>query len=132
MSPQFLKFLASGGVAALVNLGSRAVLNRAMPFEAAVVLAYLLGMITAYALARAFVFEASGRSASAEFKRFAIVNAFALVLVWVISVGLARYMFPAIGFTWHADAFAHLAGVLAPAVTSYFGHRHYTFGRTGG
>lgn len=129
LSEQLLKFLVTGGIAAAVNLASRYVLNRVMTFEVAVVIAYLLGMTTAYVLARWFVFDASGRTVGDEFRRFAIVNLFALVLVWSISVGLARSAFPAIGFTWHADDIAHLIGVLAPAITSYFGHRWYTFAR---
>ena len=130
MNAQFLRFLLTGGCAAAVNLASRYLLNTAMSFEWAVALAYLIGMATAYALARAFVFEASGRSKGAEFGRFAIVNLFALAFVWLISVGLAQIVFPAIGFVWHADDVAHLIGVLAPAVTSYFGHRWFTFART--
>lgn len=129
MSARFLKFLATGGIAALVNLASRYALNLVMPFEIAVAVAYLIGMTTAYVLARLFVFEASGRSVASEFYRFAIVNLFALGVVWIVSVGLARVVFPAVGLTWHADDIAHLIGVLAPAVTSYLGHRNYTFGR---
>lgn len=129
MSARFAKFLATGGIAALVNLASRYALNFLMPFEIAVAVAYLIGMTTAYVLARVFVFEASGRSVASEFYRFAVVNVFALGVVWIVSVGLARVVFPAVGFTWHADDVAHLIGVLAPAVTSYLGHRHYTFGR---
>jgi hypothetical protein len=34
-------------------------------------------MVTAYVLARAFVFQASGRSVGEEFKRFTIVNVLA-------------------------------------------------------
>ena len=120
--------MATGGIAAAVNLGSRYLLNRFMSFEAAVAIAYLFGMTTAYVLAKLFVFAKSGRSVASEFRRFAIVNIFALMLVWTISVGLARYVFPAIGFVWHAEDLAHLIGVLAPAVTSYFAHRIYTFG----
>jgi putative flippase GtrA len=129
MSGQFPKFLVTGGIAALINLISRYLLSRAIGFETAVVIAYLTGMITAYVLARQFVFEASGRTAGSEFYRFAVVNMFALVLVWCISVGLARVAFPAVGFRWHAYDIAHLIGVLAPAVTSYFGHRFYTFAK---
>ena len=44
MKVQFLKFLAAGGVAALVNMGSRYVLNQFMRFEVAVVVAYLFGV----------------------------------------------------------------------------------------
>jgi putative flippase GtrA len=127
MSGQFLRFLSTGGFAALVNLVSRHELSRILRFEVAVVLAYLLGMIVAYVLARRFVFQGSGRSVASEFKRFAIVNVFSFTLVWSISVGLAQYLFPAIGFVWRADDVAHFIGVLTPAVTSYFGHRAYTF-----
>lgn len=129
MNLQFLKFLVTGGIAALVNLLSRYALNVVMSFEAAVVVAYLLGMTTAYLLARRFVFDASGRSVASEVRRFVLVNLVALAFVWVISVGLARVVFPAMGMTWHADDIAHLIGVLAPAVTSYVGHRFYTFAR---
>ena len=129
MSAEFLRFLVTGGLAAVVNLASRYGLNRFMPFEVAVVVAYLAGMTTAYILARLFVFQASGRSVASEFRRFVLVNVVALVLVWLISVGLAQFVFPAIGFIWHADDISHLIGVMAPVVTSYFGHRLYTFAR---
>jgi putative flippase GtrA len=129
MNLRFLKFLVTGGIAALVNLASRYGLNQLMPFEAAVVVAYLFGMTTAYLLARRFVFDASGRPVSSEVSRFVLVNIVALGFVWAISVGLARIVFPAIAFTWHADDIAHLIGVLAPAATSYVGHRFYTFAR---
>ena len=129
MRVQFLKFLVAGGIAAAVNLASRFLLNYVMSFEAAVVVAYLMGFMTAYVLSRLFVFEPSGRSRRTEIRRFAIVNVFSLMIVWVISVGLARVIFPAMNFTWHAEDISHLIGVLAPAVTSYFGHRFYTFAR---
>jgi putative flippase GtrA len=129
MTTQFMKFLVTGGVAAAVNLISRVMLNWAMPFEVAVVIAYLFGMATAYLLSRQFVFAASGRSVLSEVKRFTVVNLFALLLVWVVSVGLAKVVFPAVHLTWHANDIAHLIGVLAPAVTSFVGHKRYTFGR---
>jgi putative flippase GtrA len=127
MTSEFLKFLMTGGLAALANLASRYALNLIMPFEAAVAVAYLIGMTTAYDLARLYVFQRSGRSVASEFRRFAIVNVVALAIVWLVSVGLARLLFPAVGFAWHADDIAHLIGVLSTAVSSYFGHRLYTF-----
>lgn len=127
MTSEFLKFLMTGGLAALANLASRYALNLIMPFEAAVAVAYLIGMTTAYVLARLFVFQRSGRSVASELRRFAIVNVVALVIVWLVSVGLARLLFPSVGFAWHADDIAHLIGVLSTAVSSYFGHRLYTF-----
>jgi putative flippase GtrA len=124
---QFFRFLVTGGIAAAVNIGSRYVLNLFMRFEVAVAIAYLIGMTIAYVLARLFVFEASGRGIASEFRRFTIVNLSALACVWAISVGLVRFLFPAIGFTWHADDIAHVIGVLTPAATSFVGHRYYSF-----
>ncbi|MVS97923.1 GtrA family protein [Devosia marina] len=129
LSNQFVRFLLTGGFAAAVNIGSRYLLNFVMPFEYAVVIAYLCGMATAFVLAKLFVFTASGRSTGSEFTRFLIVNLFALGLTWVISVCLARFVFPVINFTWNADDIAHIIGVLAPAVTSFLGHRYYSFRR---
>jgi putative flippase GtrA len=129
LTPRFFRFLLTGGIAALVNIGSRYALNFVMSFGLAMLIAYLFGMITAYVLARLFVFEGSGRSRASELKRFAIVNLFSLSVVWGISVGLAKLVFPAIGFSWHARDIAHAAGVFAPAVLSYVGHRSYTFAK---
>jgi putative flippase GtrA len=127
MSSRFVRFLLTGGCAALVNLGSRYALNLFMSFEAAVAMAYLFGMVTAYVLARVFVFEKSGLAVATEFRRFVIVNLLSLAIVWVVSVGLAFYVFPAVGFRWHAEDVAHLIGVLSPSVVAYFAHKRYTF-----
>jgi putative flippase GtrA len=124
---QYLRFLATGGFAAAVNVTSRFVLNPILGFETAVLSAYLIGMVTAYLLFRAFVFGRSGRSISSEVYRFTLVNLGALAIVWLVSVALARAVFPAIGLVWHAQDIAHLIGVSIPAITSYFGHLLYTF-----
>ena len=124
---EFGRFLVTGGIAAGVNVVSRWLLNHAMIYEIAVVIAYLIGMATAYVLARFFVFARSGRSVHDEAIRFAVVNVAALAQVWSVSVGLARGVFPWVGFVWHAEDIAHLVGVAVPAVTSYFGHRHFSF-----
>ena len=126
---EFTRFVLTGGIAAGVNVIARWGLSHVMSYEAAVAVAYLFGMTTAYLLARMFVFDESGRSTGSELFRFAIVNVFALAQVWLVSVGLARLAFPAIGFAWHAEDIAHLIGVAIPAVTSYFGHRHFSFAK---
>ncbi len=127
---QYLRFLVTGGFAATVNVASRFVLNPLLGFETAVFLAYLIGMVTAYLLFRAFVFGHSGRSISSEVYRFTLVNIGALAIVWLVSVALARAVFPSIGLIWHAQDIAHLIGVSIPAITSYFGHLWFTFRKT--
>lgn len=124
---RFVLFVLAGGVAAAVNILSRIVFNWAVPYEVAIVLAYVCGMITAYLLNKYFVFEASGRAVTSESLRFALVNLAAVAQVWVVSVGLARLVFPAIGITWRADTVAHVIGVAVPVFTSYLGHKHFSF-----
>ncbi|MEO3470217.1 GtrA family protein [Roseomonas sp. CAU 1739] len=129
LSNEFVRFVLTGGTAAAVNIGARILLSLAMPYEAAIAFAYLVGMVTAYFLAHRFVFAASGGTMASEFSRFALVNLLALVQVWLVSVGLARLIFPAIGFTYHAETAAHVIGVLSPIGSSYIGHRRFSFAR---
>lgn len=124
---EFIRFIITGGIAAFINLVSRYLLNFIIPFESAIVVAYLLGMLTAYLLAKIFVFEHSGRGVSSELFRFTVINIIALIQVWAVSVGLARLFFPAINFTWHPEDIAHIIGVASPIITSYLGHRYYSF-----
>jgi len=62
LSHQFLLFLITGGTAAAVNFFSRILYSLWLPFSVAVVLAYLTGMITAFILAKLFVFKNSQQS----------------------------------------------------------------------
>lgn len=100
-----------------------------MPFELAVVVAYLIGMVVAYLLARGFVFQPSGQSTRSEFLRFGLVNLVGIIQVWLVSIILANWLLPAVGFDWNIELVAHTIGVLSPVITSYFGHKLFTFRR---
>lgn len=124
---RFVKFVAVGGFAALVNVGSRIEINGFVSYRLAVALAYLCGMATAFILSKLLVFEKTGRKTHHEFFWFTMVNMFAAIQVWLISVGLAEYYFPWINFKWNPELVAHFIGVCFPVVTSYFGHKHLSF-----
>jgi putative flippase GtrA len=128
VNSEFIRFLLTGGFAAAANIASRWLFSLIMPFEAAVIVAYLVGMVTAFGLARQFVFAKSDRHVNIEAMRFVLVNLVALLQVWIVSVGLADWIFPKMGVVWHAEIIAHIVGVLSPVVASYFGHKHFTFG----
>ncbi len=123
-------FLASGGLAALVNLVSRYILTPSLGFELSVVVAYLIGMVAAYVLFRAVVFGRTGDGVRRESYRFVIVNIVALCVVWIVSVGLVHFVFPMTGITQFDTEIAHVIAVCVPAVTSYVGHSRYTFRRS--
>lgn len=130
LNSEFSRFVLTGGFAAGVNFLSRIGLSHFMTYRLAVFIAYLIGMITAFILSKIFVFQKSGRSATNEFIKFSIVNVIAVIQVWLISVGLAEYGFPAINFTYHPEAVAHLIGISVPVLTSYYGHKHFTFSQS--
>ena len=124
---RFALFLFNGGIALSVNLVSRFFLNMVMPFQPAVILAYLIGMAVAFALFRLFVFEPTARSAKSQFTRFALVNLVAIIQVWAISALLADYVFPGTGMNWRPHDVAHFIGALVPVFSSYLGHKHFSF-----
>ena len=127
MTPQFLRFLVAGGIAAGANFGSRFLFSLYFDYGTSVFFAYLVGMLVAFILMRGHVFNASQGSLAPQVAKFVGVNVLAVLQTLVISLLLARWALPSIGIIDHAEALAHLVGVLVPVVTSYFFHKFYTF-----
>ncbi len=126
MNRQFLGFVITGGLAACVNFGSRMVYNRWLDFSSSVVLAYLTGMVTAFILARLFVFRDGSQSVQTSAAIFALVNVVAVLQTWGISMVL-YYLLPLVGVVSYVPEIAHAVGVMVPVFTSYLGHKKYSF-----
>jgi putative flippase GtrA len=126
-SRQFLVFLLTGGMAAALNFGSRIVYSHWLSFSFAVILAYVTGMITAFVLARLFVFKESRQSVQRSAVFFILVNLVAILQTWGISMGLAFFALPALGVTLYAQEISHAVGVVVPVFTSYIGHKRWSF-----
>ncbi len=126
-SNQFLAFLITGGIAALINFGSRIFYNSFVDFSLAIILAYLTGMITAFVLAKKFVFTQSRQKLRHSIIFFTLVNSVALVQTWLISMGLAYYFLPYIKVTSYVPEISHAIGIMVPVFTSYIGHKFLSF-----
>jgi putative flippase GtrA len=124
---EFIRFLLVGGFAALVNFFSRILINNIYTFRISVIIAYIIGMLTAYILTKFLVFTPSGQHPVKEFSYFAIVNGVAIIQVWAISVVLAEYLFPIIELTYYPKEIAHFIGISIPVITSYYGHKYFSF-----
>ncbi len=124
---QFLRFTAAGGVAAAANYGSRFIFSLWFPFPAAIVLAYVVGMATAFVLMRQHVFDGRGKPVGRQMLWFTVINLLAVLQTLVVSLLLARWLLPAMGVQTQVEAIAHLIGVIFPIGTSYLGHRYATF-----
>jgi putative flippase GtrA len=126
-SLDFLKFLAVGGFAAAINFLSRILLNYLVAFVYAVILAYLIGMAVAFFLSKVLVFKPKDGKTVKQGAYFFLVNILAVGQTLVVSVLLAEYIFPNMGFSFHPKEIAHLVGISMPIFTSFLGHKYFTF-----
>ncbi len=124
---QFIRFLFVGGIAAGANFGSRFLFSLWVNYEIAIILAFFVGLLTGFLLMRKLVFNAKGKALMPQIINFVAINMLALLQTLLISVALVRWLFPEWGIVEQPEAIAHLIGVLAPVVTSYFGHKFLTF-----
>ena len=126
-SRQFLVFLITGGIAALVNFFTRILFDLYWSFSTSVLLAYLAGMCTAFILAKLFVFKESTQLIHRSVVIFGLVNLVAAAQTWGVSMSLDYYILQELRFTYLTPEIAHAAGVLFPVFTSYLGHKRWSF-----
>ncbi|MGA5482589.1 GtrA family protein [Pseudomonas siliginis] len=126
-SKQFLMFLLTGGAAAAVNFLSRILYSVWLGFTYAIILAYLTGMITAFLLAKKFVFKNSQQKIGTSIVMFTVVNGVAIIQTLAISTGLYYYILPNVGLTIFSAEISHGIGVVIPVFTSYLGHKYWSF-----
>lgn len=126
--PQVVRFLLAGGVAAGANFFSRMLLSRWLDYRPSIVVAYLIGMAVAFVLMRDTVFPASKKPMLAQVAKFSFVNVLSLAQTLIVSSLLAGYVLPGLNVEQSlAQTIAHACGVIVPAISSYFGHRFFTF-----
>jgi len=124
---QFIGFVAVGGIAAAANFSSRILLSHWFAYVPAIVAAYLIGMTIAFMLNRFFVFRESANTLNKQAFWFVVVNLLAILQTLIISLLLARWLFPLINFHFYPETFAHAVGVISPVFTSFIGHKHLSF-----
>ncbi|HSB96319.1 MAG TPA: GtrA family protein [Spongiibacteraceae bacterium] len=129
VSRQFGVFLLTGGFAAIVNFGSRILYSHWLSFSAAIIAAYVSGMLVAFILARIFVFGSTRHSTLKSAFFFTLINFFGALQTWVVSIGLADYLLPRLGLQQNVHEWAHLVGIAVPVFTSYLGHKYWSFGQ---
>jgi energy-coupling factor transport system substrate-specific component len=128
VSREVLRFLAAGTLAAGVNWAAGIALMRVVPFETAVVLAYLIGMAAGFTLYKLYVFPPTERPILAQLQGFAAVNLGGLIIVWIVAVALRRWIVPETILPGVPGApVAHGLAIGVSCLTSYVGHRRITF-----
>jgi len=124
---KFLMFLITGGIAALVNFGSRVIYNIFVNFSYAVILAYLTGMVNAFILVKKYVFNQSIQKLHKSIMFFSLVNIAAVAQTWLISMSLAYYLLPHFGIVDYVLEISHAVGIAVPVFTIYLDHKYFSF-----
>jgi len=125
--PQVVRFLLLGGLAAAINWVARFPLSLFMPFSAAVLVAYFIGMTSGFLLYRSYVFPGSDRPLFQQTVTFLGVNLVGAGIVMVAANGLL-WLFAQAGWPEAVrEALAHGLAIGIGSVGNFFGHKLLTF-----
>lgn len=123
---QFLRFLAVGGLAALMNWLSRLVLSLWLSFPLAVVVAYGIGMLVAFLLNSYFVFPKSVRARHEQARDFVLVNLLFFPVVWFAAIKINNYLV-SIGFIKFSHELAHAIAIALPMMATFLMYKFVAF-----
>lgn len=126
-SAQFLLFLGVGTSAAALNWLTRLVLDNWISFPAAVLLAYVVGMTTAFELNRRFVFPTSPRPVFKQAKVFILINLAFLPVVWGASI-FFKALLDDVGTMNFTEGIAHGLALALPVLITFLIYKFIAFG----
>ncbi len=124
---EFFRFLIVGGSAAVIHWLSRYYLSIHFPFSTAVLMAYGVGIATAFVLNRAFVFPLANKPLKVQAGYFIAVNLAFLPVVWAASIGLSEWILPALGVHHYHEGVAHGIAITLPVFGAFLLHKFKTF-----
>ena len=127
---ELILFILTGGLSAIINLSSRIIISNFLRFEISVLISYFIGMITAYYLAKKYVFLNVKKSYKKSLPIFALVNFVAVLQTFFISKYIRIWVMNIFNNLMIIDFISHLCGVIFPIFSSFFGHKYITFGNS--
>ncbi len=126
-SKEFLRYLLTGGIAAIVNFLLRIFFNLWFDFLTSVYLAFVAGIIIAFFLKKQFVFTEGRQPIIHSIGFFIIVNIIGFLQTLAVTIVCFYYVLPSFGIVKMAHEISHALGLIAPIITSYIGHKKLSF-----
>ena len=126
ISKKFSTFIVVGAIAAIVNFLSRLILNQWLSFEYSIIVAFFLGLFTGYVLSRKFVFFETDSSIIPSCIKFVVVNIVAIIQTYYVSIYLHLLLDKYTDWSYSREM-AHFCGICVPVITSYYGHKYFSF-----
>jgi putative flippase GtrA len=115
-----------GGFAALLHWLARLTLSLWFSFSTALVLAYAIGMLTAFILNSYFVFPKSMKPKKIQARDFAVINFSFFPVVWLASVQINNWL-KSLGFISHTEGVAHALAIPIPILASFLIYKFFAF-----
>jgi putative flippase GtrA len=129
---EFARFFLTGVTATIGNAATVVAARGLIPYPRALLAGLMAGLVISFLMGKLFAFRSkSARRTWGELARFLIVYAFGAALFWAVGMVVGLELAP----RFMPPRWAELAGVFAGAsvmvVTSYIGHRWFTFAHVG-
>lgn len=125
---QFFLFILTSSISAIFNFTSRIFLNYWFSYSVSIFLAYIIGVVVAYVLARSFVFNAHSLSIYKSSFKFIQINFVGFIQTWLVSIVLAYRVFPYFDIRQtYIFELSHFIALSSLAFTSFLGHKYYSF-----
>ena len=124
---QFILFIITGGTSAIINILSRIILSNFFRFEIAILISYGIGMITAFSLAKRYVFLNSNKSIRKSFPAFALVNLISVLQTFLVSIFIKNWLIIFFNNLLFIELISHTCGLGILVFTSFYGHKYITF-----
>lgn len=125
-SKQFLKFIFVGGSAAVLNWLARYIFNFWFSFHLSILLAFFIGLSSAFILNSIYVFPNSTQSLSHQIKVFTITNLSFLPIVGVFSI-LLNKLLNYFEIYLYSKEIAHGIALLSPTFLSFLIYKFWGF-----
>lgn len=130
---EFARFIVTGVVATGGNVGAMWLARHFVDYSLALLAGIGAGMTLSFLLTKLFAFRSRSWSAArGEMARFFVVYGFGVTLYWGVSMLAGQAILPHLLPRQQAELLGVLIGAGVMTLTSYFGHRFYTYGKGGG
>lgn len=125
---EFARFFLTGVTATVGNMLMVSLAVHVMAYRFALIAGLATGFVISFVMGKLFAFRSrSAQHSGGELKRFLIVYAVGAALLWGVGMVVGLHLAPLILPQRLAELCGVLAGASIMVVTSYFGHRFYTY-----
>lgn len=129
---EFARFFVTGVTATVGNMLTVAGLRGVMVYSRALIAGLLTGFAISFVMGKLFAFRSRAMSGTgSELTRFVLVYAFGAAIFWAVGMIVGLKIAPQLMPRQWAEVAGVLAGASVMVVTSYIGHRWFTYAHVG-